>query len=161
LKLDALDIKVLEIIQRNSKPSTTEIARDLGVPVTTVYSKIRRLEKAGVIQGYRAILDGKKLGKSAIAFILATVSYGAQRYDLDSAVARQVSRFREVQEVHLLSGEWDFLIKLRASDIDSVGKFLVEKLKTVDGIDRTVTCLVFETTKETTEMDLPKPSSKN
>jgi Lrp/AsnC family leucine-responsive transcriptional regulator len=156
LRLDAVDVRVLEMIQRDSKPSTTEIARVLGVPVTTVYSKIRRLEKEGIIQGYRAVLDGKKLGRPVVAFILASVSYGAQRYYMDRLVARQVSKFTEVQEVHLVSGPWDFIIKLRSSDVEAAGRFLAEKLRTVKGIDRTETCLVFETAKETTELELPQ-----
>ena len=154
LKLDKIDFQVLAMIQRDSKPSITEIARLLGVPVTTVYSKIRKLEKARVIQGYRAVLDGKKLGTPVSAFIFASVTYGAQSYDMDRAVARQVSRFSEVQEVHLVSGPWDFIIKLRSRDVESVGRFLAEKLRSVKGIDRTETCLVFETTKETTEIEL-------
>jgi len=109
LRLDAVDVRVLEMIQRDSKPSTMEMAKVLGVPVTTVYSKIRRLEKEGVIRGYRAVLDGRKLGRGVVAFVLASVSYGAQRYDKDRAVARQLSKFSEVQEVHLVSGPWDFI----------------------------------------------------
>jgi DNA-binding Lrp family transcriptional regulator len=157
LKLDAIDVKVLEAIQRDSKRTTAEIARELGIPVTTVYSKIRRLENLKLIKGYHALLDGKKLGKSTTAFILVTVSYATQSQDLDREVANQVSQFGEVQEVHLVSGEWDFIIKLRSSNIESVGKFIAEKLRTVKGIDRTVTCLVFETAKETTEIDLKQP----
>jgi Lrp/AsnC family leucine-responsive transcriptional regulator len=156
--LDSVDVKLLEIVQRDSKPSTSEMARALGMPVTTVYSKIHRLEREGLIQGYRALLDGRKLGRSVVAFIFASVSYGAHRYDLDREVARQLSHFSEVQEVHLVSGAWDFLIKLRSKDVESVGRFLGEKLRTVKGIDRTETCLVFHTAKETAEIELPRPN---
>jgi DNA-binding Lrp family transcriptional regulator len=160
VRLDAVDVRVLEMIQRDSKPSTMETARVLGVPVTTVYSKIRRLEKEGIIRGYRAVLDGRKLGRGVVAFVLASVSYGAQRYSKDRAVARQLSKFSEVQEVHLVSGPWDFIIKLRSSDVESAGRFLAEKLRTVKEIDRTETCSVFDTAKETTEIELPR-TSKN
>jgi DNA-binding Lrp family transcriptional regulator len=71
-----------------------------------------------------------------------------------------VARFPEVQEVHLISGEWDFLIKIRAPDVAGVGNFLAEKLRTVKGIDKTITCMVFETAKETTEIDLSTSAGK-
>ena len=160
LRLDALDFRILGIIQGDSNRSTTRLARELQVPVTTVYSKIRRLGKAGIVRGYRASIDPKTLGIGTIAFILASVSYGAQRYHLDRHVAKQVARFPEVQEVHLISGEWDFLIKIRARDVAGVGNFLAEKLRTVKGIDKTITCMVFETAKETTEIDLSSSAVK-
>jgi DNA-binding Lrp family transcriptional regulator len=56
----------------------------------------------------------------------------------------------EVQEVHIISGEWDILIKVKAKDVDSVGKYVVDKLRLVKGIERTLTCLVFESEKEST-----------
>ena len=160
MRLDALDLKILGIIQGDSDRSTTSLARELQVPVTTVYSKIRRLEKAGIIRGYCALIDPKSLGVGTVAFILASGSYGAQRYHLDRHVAKQVARFPEVQEVHLISGEWDFLTKIRAPDVAGVGNFLAEKLRTVKGIDKTITCMVFETAKETTEIDLSSSAGK-
>lgn len=160
MRLDALDIKILGLIQGDSNRATTRLARELQVPVTTVYSKIRRLEKAGIIRGYRASIDPTSFGIGTVAFILATVSYGAQRYHLDRHVAKQVARFPEVQEVHLISGEWDFLIKIRAPDVAGVGTFLAEKLRTVKGINKTVTCMVFETAKETAEIDLSSSATK-
>jgi Lrp/AsnC family leucine-responsive transcriptional regulator len=153
LKLDSLDLRILDLLQRDCKPSTSQIARFLDAPVTTVYAKIRRLEKIGVIAAYKALIDAKSIGRPAVAFILATSSYGAQRYHLDRSITRQIARFPEVQEVHLISGEWDFLIKIRSKDVQSVGIFLREKLRTVKGVDKTVTCLVFDTAKETTEIE--------
>jgi len=64
--------------------------------------------------------------------------------------------FPEVQEVHVISGDWDLLIKVKTTDIDAVGRFVVDKLRTVGGIDKTVTCMVFDTAKETLEIDLKK-----
>jgi len=154
LKLDDVDLKILRMIQNDSQPSTTQLARKLNVAVTTVYSKIRRLEKNHIIQGYRALIDPRTLGLRVTAFVLATVSYGAQRYDLDRAVAKQIAQFPEVQEVHIISGDWDFLIKVKTADVEGVGRFLAEKLKTVRGVDKTLTCMVFQTMKETTEIDI-------
>ncbi len=152
MKLDDLDVKILQFLQHDSKPSTSKIARVLHAPVTTVYAKIARLEKTGIISHYRAVLDAKKVGRPVVAFVLVTVSYGPHGYHLEKTVAKQITRFPEVQEVHVMSGEWDFIIKIRLKDVTSVGAFITEKLRSVKGVDKTITCMVFDTPKETTEI---------
>ena len=157
MKLDELDIKILRILQENCKLSTREMASQLDVPITTVYSRIKRLEGLGLIKGYRALLDSKKLGKGTTAFILASVAYThPRRSDIISQreVAEEVSKFPEVQEVHIISGDWDLLIKVRAEDVDRVGSFVVDKLRTVEGVEKTLTCMVFNTLKEETSIEI-------
>jgi DNA-binding Lrp family transcriptional regulator len=94
----------------------------------------------------------------ATAFVLATFSYrssgGAEAALSQREVAREVAGFPEVQEVHVISGDWDLLIKVKTKDIDAVGSFVVDKLRTVRGIEKTVTCMVFDTAKETPEISL-------
>jgi DNA-binding Lrp family transcriptional regulator len=157
LKLDKLDLNILRIIQENCKLSAREMASQLDVPITTVYSRIKRMEDSGLIKGYRALLDPKKVGRGATAFILASVAYtDPRRSDIISQreVAEKVSRFPEVQEVHIISGDWDLLIKVRVEDVDMVGSFVVDKLRTVEGIEKTLTCMVFNTLKEETSINL-------
>ncbi|MEW6070473.1 MAG: Lrp/AsnC ligand binding domain-containing protein [Candidatus Thermoplasmatota archaeon] len=60
----------------------------------------------------------------------------------------------EVQEVHIIAGEWDILIKLRAKDVDSIGKFVVDKMRAIKGIEKTLTCIVFETLKEGLKLEV-------
>jgi Lrp/AsnC family leucine-responsive transcriptional regulator len=60
-----------------------------------------------------------------------------------------------VQEVHIITGDWDLLIKLRAENVDAIGKFVVDKLRLIKGLEKTLTCMVFETVKETTKIVLP------
>jgi Lrp/AsnC family leucine-responsive transcriptional regulator len=117
------------------------------------------MEKAGIIKGYHAVLDAAKLNASTTAFVLA--SFASQR-DGDKTlsqreVAKEVAQFPEVQEVHIISGDWDILIKVRTSAVESVGKFVVDKLRLVKGIEKTLTCLVFESQKETTSLPLWPP----
>jgi DNA-binding Lrp family transcriptional regulator len=70
-------------------------------------------------------------------------------------VAEEIARFPEVQEVHIITGDWDLLVKLRAENVDVVGKFVVDKLRLISGIEKTLTCMIFETIKETTAIALP------
>ena len=74
-ELDNKDIKILELLQENCKLSSREIAKEINSPITTVFTKIKRMEKLGFIKGYKAVLDAKALGQGATAFILASFTY--------------------------------------------------------------------------------------
>ena len=160
MKLDSTDIQLLNLLQQDSKKTAKELGIALDTPVTTVYAKIKRMEELGLIQRYTAILDGSKLGFTATAFVLATFSYrssGSTEATLSQRkVAKEVASFPEVQEVHIISGDWDLLIKVRTTDIDDIGRFVVDKLRMVRGIEKTVTCMVFDTAKETLEINVGK-----
>jgi len=154
--IDKKDVQILRIIQRNSKITTREIAKQLNLPVTTVFTRIKKLEQKGIIKEYRAILDAKKLGKSTTAFILASFTYRPPNKELLSQrkLAEEIAKFPEVQEVHIITGDWDLLIKVKAENVEAIGKFVIDKLRLVKGIEKTLTCVVFETEKETTEISL-------
>jgi len=142
---------ILRLLQDDCKLSTRELASKVSSPVTTVYAKMRRMEDLGLIKGYRAVLDGGKLGIGTTAFILTSVAYRqADRETLLSQkeIAKEVAKFAEVQEVHIITGDWDLLIKVKAENVETVGKFVIEKLRTVKGIERTLTCVVFDTIRE-------------
>ncbi|HDI07431.1 MAG TPA: Lrp/AsnC family transcriptional regulator [Candidatus Bathyarchaeota archaeon] len=153
-KLDGKDVQILSLLQKNCKLTVKEIARKVGSPITTVFAKIKRMEQLGIIKEYRAVLDHKKLRRGATAFILASFSYETQNQSSLSQreIAKQIARFPEVQEVHIIAGDWDILVKVKEKDIAAIGKFVIDKLRTIKGIEKTLTCMVFETQKETTEI---------
>jgi len=156
-KLDEKDIDILTLVQRDCKLTAREIARKINSPITTVFAKIKRMETLGIIKEYRAVLDPKKLNSGTAAFILASVTYGARNEEKSFSQrdrAAEIAKFPEVQEIHIITGDWDLLIKLRAESVDSIGRFVIDKLRFVKGIEKTLTCMVFETIKETTEIPL-------
>jgi len=156
-KLDNKDLAILGLIQGDCRLTAREIARKIDSPITTVFAKTKRMEELGIIREYRAILDSQKLNKGTTAFVLASVSYRVKDRAAPISqrdIAKEIARFLEVQEVHIVTGDWDLLIKLRAENVDAVGKFVIDKLRLVRGIDKTLTCMVFETCKETTEIPI-------
>jgi DNA-binding Lrp family transcriptional regulator len=158
VKLDEKDMAILALIQENSKLTAKQIAKKIDAPITTVFAKTKRMEELGVIKGHRAILAPEKLEASTAAFLLASVSYRAKTDDVpisQRTVAEEIGKFPEVQEVHIITGDWDLLVKLRAESVDAVGKFVVDKLRLIKGLEKTLTCMVFETVKETTKISLP------
>jgi len=155
VKLDEKDMAILSLIQENSKLTAKQIAKKISAPITTVFAKTKRMEELGIIREYRAIVAPEKLGSGTAAFILASVSYRTKADDVPISqriVAEEIARFAEVQEVHIITGDWDLLIKLRAESVESIGKFVVDKLRLIKGLEKTLTCMVFETVKETTKI---------
>lgn len=157
LKLDEKDLAILTLIQEDSKQTAKQIAKKINAPLTTVFAKIKRMEEQGIIREYRAIVAAEKLGAGTSAFILASVSYRSKS-DMpvsQRTVAEEISKFAEVQEVHIITGDYDLLVKLRAESVDAIGKFVVDKLRLISGLEKTLTCMVFETVKETTKVNVP------
>jgi DNA-binding Lrp family transcriptional regulator len=156
-KLDEKDLAILALIQKDCKLTAREVARKIDSPITTVFAKIKRMEEIGVIKEYKAILDSRRLDHSATAFILVSVSYEVKDNDKQvpqRSIAERIAKFSEVQEVHIITGDWDLLIKVKGKDVDTIGKFVIDRLRLVKGIEKTLTCMVFETCKETTDIDI-------
>ena len=157
VSVDAKDKEILMILMNDAKVSAKEIGVKIDAPVTTVYSRIKKMEDAGIIKGYKPLLDAGKLGRPTTAFIFASFTYrppGVDR-DLDQReTAKKVGKFPEVQEVHIITGDWDFLIKVKEKDVGAVGSFVVDKLRTVQGISKTLTCMVFDSVKESVDVPL-------
>ena len=154
-QLDEKDTKILKLLQDNCRTTAREIARNINSPITTVYSKIKRMEELGIIKHYKAILDSRKLDKGTTAFILASFAYrpgGREKPLSQRDVAKRISAIPEVQEVHIITGSWDILIKARTDHVDTLGKLVMDKLRTVEGVENTLSCIVYETVKETTNI---------
>ena len=100
----------------------------------------------------------EKFNAGTAAFILASVSYRIKSDDTpvsQRAVAGEIAKFPEVQEVHIITGDWDLLVKLRTESVEAVGRFVVDKLRLIHGLEKTLTCMVFATVKETTTVVMP------
>jgi DNA-binding Lrp family transcriptional regulator len=164
IKLDEKDIAILQLIQENSKFTAKQIAKKINSPITTVFAKTKRMEEIGIIKQYRAILAPEKLNLGTAAFILASVSYRSKTDDTpvsQRVIAEEIARFPEVQDVHIITGDWDLLVKLRAENVDAVGKLVVDKLRLIKGIEKTLTCMIFETVKETTSLQQSLKRNEN
>ena len=142
--IDEIDLKILNIIQNNGKVSNAELARQLAMAPSGVLERVKKLEKKGVIRGYEVRLDPAKLGLGVTAFIhvLTTDTVGSTR------VGRQLAEISEIQEVHWIAGDYNYLVKTklkRASDLTD----LLKKFGLINGLRDTRSTLVLETIKET------------
>jgi DNA-binding Lrp family transcriptional regulator len=149
------DLEILKILQENCRFRAKEISKKVTTPISTVFAKTKRMESEGIIKDYKAVLDAKKLGRGTTAFILVSFEQqtaGQQTSPSQRDVAKEIAKLKEVQEVHIISGDWDMLAKVKAKDVDMIGKLVLDKMRLIKGVKRTLTCMVFETEKETTDL---------
>ncbi len=146
MKLDEKDKLILRELWIDSSQSVREIAEKLGMPRTTVQERINRMKREGIIKRFTIEIDHSKLGKSTTAFILVSFMPGPQVSQKE--LAKKISELPDVEEVYLITGEWDIIVKVRGSSIQEIGDLVVERIRMMDGVARTVTCAAFYTAKE-------------
>ena len=157
MKLDKKDILLLDELQKDCKQNLKKLSRKLKMSITTVYDRMKKLEKNGVIKGYKAIIDPKKTGNAASAYIfIKTHTFGSDSDEPISQVdiGNRLAKLPEVSEVYIIPGEYDFLIKIRGKDIDEIANFVINKLRKMKDINRTFTSDVWVTIKECKDLRL-------
>ncbi|MCX6767563.1 MAG: Lrp/AsnC family transcriptional regulator [Candidatus Micrarchaeota archaeon] len=156
MELEEIDFKILSELEEDSKQSLKELSRKLGVPMSTIHDKVKRFERNGVILKYSAVIDAAKVGKPTLAFILVAMRYqfAGEPIVKQREVANKIAKLPLVQEIHIISGEWDILLKVRGRDLKQIGDFVIERLREIRGVDRTLSLVAFENIKETPAVPL-------
>ncbi len=147
--IDQIDLTILYILQHNGRARLADIADEVELSAPAVMERVKKLESGGVIKGYQALVDAKKLGKDVTAFI--GVSIGHQR-DIDG-FAVQMLQYPDVLECHHVTGEESFILKVKSANTASLEKLLGE-IRSLEGVTRTVTSVVLSTTKEKQAIEL-------
>jgi len=146
MKFDDKDRAILRELMANSKQTTNRLSKRLNIPITTIHNRIKKLEKEKVILNYTVKLDYKKLGKPIPAVIGITVNYsvmpGKKISQLE--IAKEIKKIDGVQEVTLMTGGTDIMVKVLASDIEELNTFVTEKLRNISGVDKTQTSIVLK-----------------
>ena len=150
-KLDEASKKILRVLQDNSRLSLRKIAKKLRMKPTSVFNKIKKMENNGIIEEYTVILNRRKLNYKVIALILVTYK---KAKITQHELALKISRFKQVLDVFIISGAWDLVLKVVAKDVDSLGNFITEKLRTIQEIDKTQTLIVLEEVKNSPKIPI-------
>lgn len=145
---DQLDNRLLNLLQSDSKMTNKELSNKLGLSVTAVYERVKKLEKAGVIRKYVAVLDKTKVDKSFVAFCHIKLIQHSQ--DFVVRFEREVSKLEEVMECYHISGDYDYLLKILVEDISAYRDFMVKKLTTIDHIGSTHSMFMINEVKHST-----------
>lgn len=123
-RLDQIDWKILRELQGNGRVTNVELARRVGISAPPCLRRVRALEKAGIIRGYRALVDEKSLGYEVTAFAQVSLESQAENDLVDFEA--QMRDWQLVREVYMLSGEVDFLLKCVARDLRAFQNFIIE-----------------------------------
>ncbi|MBW7836293.1 MAG: Lrp/AsnC ligand binding domain-containing protein [Sphingomonadales bacterium] len=150
--LDRIDLKILRMLQTDGRISNVDLAKAVGLSPTPCLERVRRLEREGYIQEYRAILNPEKLNAALIAFVEVTLERTTTA-DLDRFNAA-IRALDEVLECHMVGGGFDYLVKIRLPDMGHYRRFLGEKLAAIAGVSQTHTYVVMEEVKSTTALPI-------
>ena len=142
--LDAIDKQILNLLQENAKMPQAAVAKKVGLTAPSVNERIRKLERAGYIRAYVAVLDARKLGHDITAFVEIFVEHPK----FEESFIGAVSAFDEVLECHHITGEFSLLLKVRVPDMTAFRRLLIEKINLLQGVRQTRTVMVLATAKE-------------
>jgi Lrp/AsnC family transcriptional regulator, leucine-responsive regulatory protein len=133
--VDTLDVAILRLLARDARISQRRLAREVGMSAPAVAERVARLERAGIIRGYRVDLDRAALGFGLVVYVGVVAVQGADQPD----VVRALGQLPEVEDVHVVTGPKDLLVRLRVRDHEHLREVLFDRIWNLPGIDRTET----------------------
>jgi Lrp/AsnC family transcriptional regulator, leucine-responsive regulatory protein len=131
-QIDEIDKKLLRLLQADAKLTTKELAADLGLTLSPVYERIKRLESLGIIKRYVAVLDKGLLGQPITAFCQVSMRYHDKAFI--NKFEEEVQKLEEVQECYHMAGQVDFLLKIHVASLTAYHEFVKFKLSEIENI---------------------------
>ena len=151
--LDDVDRAILRELQEDGRLSNLDLARRVGLSPPATHARVRRLERDGVIGRYVAIVDREQAGFDLLCFV--NVGLRAHRHDEIERFRDAVAAMPEVLEIHHVTGEYDYVLRVALRNRRDLERFLVERLSLLPGIARIQTSLVLREVKRTTALPIP------
>jgi Lrp/AsnC family leucine-responsive transcriptional regulator len=146
-QFDRVDRKILDILQRNGRISITDLAQEVGLSATPCAERVRRLERNGVITGYHAQVAPRALGKNLLVFL--EIKLSAKSDEVFEKIRKELQRMPDVLECHLVSGDFDYLVKARLAEMNDYRRLLGEILQRLPASAESRSYVVMEEIKET------------
>ena len=146
--MDALDKKLLMLLQSDTKKTTKELSLQLNLSVTAVYERIKKLERERIISKYVALLDRNKIDKSFVVFCHIKLTQHSREYL--TKFEQEVIKLNEVLECFHVSGEYDYILKICIKDMQAYREFIVNKLTRIEHIGSTQSTFMIGEVKNTT-----------
>ncbi|MGK0389552.1 MAG: DNA-binding Lrp family transcriptional regulator [Maribacter sp.] len=150
--MNSIDLKILDMLQTNSGRTAKEMATELSLTTTPVYERIKKLEKAGYIKQYVALLNTDLLNKNIIVFMNITIK--DHHKEARDKFVKSMESLDEVSEFYHTSGSFDFLAKVRFANIKDYRDFLVNEVTSIRNINDIDSQIVLEEIKYSTKVAL-------
>ena len=145
-QLDSFDHQIINILSKDGRLPVTELARRIGISKSPCQVRLKRLQEEGYILGFRAVVNHAKLKKEHVAF--AEVKLSDTREEALDAFNAAIEKVSEIEQCHLIAGSFDYLLKVRTSDINSYRKVLAESISRLPYIANTSTYVSMQSIKD-------------
>lgn len=152
MKIDELDKRILAHLQQDSKKTNKEISNDLGLSVTAIYERIKKLEREGVIFKYVALINPESVEKGFM--VLCLIKLIQHKKEFLNKFEKEITSLPEVIECLHVSGDSDYILKILVKDMDAYREFMVTKLTNIDHIASTKSIFTINKVKQSTLISL-------
>ncbi|MFH1786331.1 MAG: Lrp/AsnC family transcriptional regulator [archaeon] len=155
MKITEPDLKLLSELQIDAKQPLKVLSKKLKVPVSTLHSRISKLEKGGVIQKYSAVLDPQKLNMNFTALVFCTLRFqdAEEKPITVEKILDELKKIPEIQSIFLTTGQRDLILKVKSHKVEDVSSIIAKKIRSIRGIERSETYVCFNVVKDS--LDLP------
>jgi len=154
MKLDPVDIRILNELQNDSSHSNVELAKRVHLSQSPCLMRVKALKDKGVIRNYVALADPKILGLGLNVFI--SISLKEQSKEALAQFEQRISEHDEVMECYLMTGDSDYLIRVAVADMGALEKFILEQLTPIPGIEKIRSSFALKQVRYKTALPLPK-----
>lgn len=145
-KFDKIDLKILRILQENSKITNLDLSKKIGLSPAPTLERVKKLEQTGVISSYHAVVNANAIGLNVKTFVLVNLAW--QKENALENFITKLNEIDEVTECYIITGEADFLLKVVCKDIPAYEQLLFKKLSQLEEIERLKTLMTLSTVKD-------------
>ena len=156
MAIDDIDLRILDMLQRNGKLSQAKIAGAVGLTTPSVNERIKKMERHGMIKGFVALLDHEKM----VLPLTAYVDVALEHPRFEKSFIDDLEKLLAVQECHYLAGDFAYRLKVKAANPAALADFLQQRLLAIRGVNRARTCLSLSSKKESTLLPLVEHREK-
>ena len=142
VELDDVDKKVLRALQKDARASFRRVGKEVGVSEATVFVRVRKLQEKGVLQGFKAVVDPKSVGKKLTAIMLIRAQPRSLVGMLDA-----LKKLDDIYEIYDVTGQYYSILKIRTDSTEQLGK-IIDEIGMIEGVAGTETVIVLRTVKE-------------
>ncbi len=154
IKLDPIDRKILELLQANSNITNAQLAQEIGLSAAPTLERVKKLETAGVIRSYHAVVDPASVGLGVSTFVMATLK-GHNKENI-AKFMNAIAEIKEIVECHHVTGSADFILKIVSPDIPAYQNLMVEKVTNIEVVDNLQSMVILSTLKDTKRIPIPE-----
>ena len=152
-EIDDIDLMLIELLQKDARTPQHELAKTVGLAASSVNERIRKLGERGLITGYHACISPGVMGCDLLAFVYVAWS----RPETEKAFLKKVTAQPSVMEIHHVTGNWNYMPKVRVRNTRMLEGLLARVIKSVGGVERTETIIVLSSLKESAQIPIRDP----